>query len=246
MMKVLISALQDSVLFFTLLGTEVLIVSTLSLTALWLYFKRLKNTVIEEAGLQAEENFSSVESLNEINEVHLALIRDLEAKISALELEKIEFMSSDSYKNLEKEKKKIEELKILNQETTEKVQGLENKLLEYEVIKDEIALISQVKIENQNLKEAVSNLEAQISKLELENKTAPKQEILEQSSVDPIETDVQGIEASAANLEGTLEKIEEIANVPPITPVSDSGLEGLLNEIEALTAEKKELQRKKA
>lgn len=192
------SALQDSVMFLLLLGAQIIIVSSLAITALWLYFKRLKNQVIIETGL--EENASpsiAGQTLDEINNVHLAMIRDLEAKVVALDKEKLEIMNSVSYQELEAERQKTEQLKKLNDEVVQKIQGLEIKLLEYEVIKDEIGLVSQVKAENAKLKETISEMEKRMSKQEPQTN-------------------------------------------------QESGIEGLLTEIEALTAESQEPQRKKA
>lgn len=229
-MKLLISALQDSVMFLVLLGAQVIIVASLAMTALWLYFKRLKASVVEEAGLEAESSDDPVsQPLAEVNEIHLSLIRDLESKIAGLEKEKLELTSSSSSQDLEAEKQKTQELKKLNEEIVQKAQGLESKLLEYEVIKDEIGLLSTVKTENQKLKETVSELESQISKWQNEKSVEAKVEMKEEPKVDS-------------------PKVEEFQPINQIAAAADAdpGIEGLLNEIEALTSEKKELQRKKA
>jgi len=192
------SALQDSVMFLLLLGAQIIIVSSLAITALWLYFKRLKNKVITETGLEEEPSPSIAgQTLDEINDVHLAMIRDLEAKVAALDKEKLDMMNSASYQQLEAEKQKTEQLKKLNDEVVQKIQGLETRLLEYEVIKDEIGLFSQVKAENEKLKETIAEMEKRMSKQKIETNEEP-------------------------------------------------GIEGLLTEIEALTAESQEPQRKKA
>lgn len=222
MMKVLMSALQDSLTFLLLLGAQVIVVASLAVTALWLYFKRVRNQAIAEAGLEeesADKLPETSESLNSVNEVHLALIRDLEAKVSVLEKEKIEMASEPKEQILEEEKRKNLELTKINQQTSEKIKEMEGKLLEYEVIKHEIGLLAQVKLENEKLKSTVSELEQNLSNL---SKTKAPETLPETGPVEvfkPMET---------------------------IAATQDPGIEGLLSEIEALTSEKKELQRKKA
>ncbi|MCX6104072.1 MAG: hypothetical protein NT000_12560, partial [Proteobacteria bacterium] len=117
-MKFLSSTLYGSTLYLVLLLTQLFIISGLSLTALWFYFKRIRNaesseailpdygnevagrvteSVIENQNLFMKQDVALVNSdmpmgftdpLNKLSEVHLDLIKDLEAKVSNLEAEK--------------------------------------------------------------------------------------------------------------------------------------------------------------
>lgn len=214
-MKFLSAALQGSVVFLTLLISQVIIVTSLALTALWLYFKRLQRGA--EEGEHDNEGSSSGVS-NEF-------LRELQQKLVTLEKDKAEYLQSDSVQALNVEKAKTEELQKAHQGTLEKVQVLETKLLEYEVLKEEIALITQYKSENQKLKLEIEALQKQTvdntGKKNLENEL-PSEPV--KTSPEPEKT------VPTSNVENV---------VPEATVLTDPGLEGLLNEIEALTADKK-------
>ena len=222
MVKVLMSALQDSLTFLLLLGAQVIIVASLAVTALWLYFKRLKNQAVIEVGLEDDETQSSnvtTEPFDKIKEVHLALIRDLESKVVILEKEKLEMLNRPTEQNIDEEKRKNEELKKVNEQISERAREMESKLQEYDVIKHEIGLMAQIKTENEKLKQTLSELENKLAAITSEPKTSESSEI---------------------------EKVEVFKPMESVAATEDPGIEGLLNEIEALTSEKKELERKKA
>lgn len=216
-MKFLSVALQGSVLFLTLLISQVIIVTSLALTALWLYFKRLQRGPEEDDNENNNEGSSSGVS-NEF-------LRELQQKLVALEKEKAEYLQSDSVQALNVEKAKGEELQKAHQGTLEKVQVLETKLLEYEILKEEIALVTQYKSENQKLKLEIEALQKQA----VDN--AGKKNLENELPSEPVKTSPEP--------EKTLSAPRVETTVPEAAAIPDPGLEGLLNEIEALTADKK-------
>ena len=87
-MKFFAAALQGSTIFVTVLLIQVVIVASLALTALWLYFKRFQNVdeEIEESTQHSELLVSlnaaqqKTEELQKINRESLEKIQTLEAK----------------------------------------------------------------------------------------------------------------------------------------------------------------------
>ena len=145
----------------TVLLIQVVIVASLALTALWLYFKRFQN--VDE---EIEESTQHSELLVSLNAAQ----------------------------------QKTEELQKINRESLERIQTLEAKLSQYEVLKSEYEVLkeetkdlTQFKEENIQLKEKLTALESEVMK----NPTDP-------------------------------------------------GIESIISEIEALTAEKKEDIKKSA
>jgi DNA repair exonuclease SbcCD ATPase subunit len=253
-MKFLTSALHGSFLFFILLFTQVTIVSTLALSGLWLYFKRLKNSAYEEEATNessVEGNAELIAATNTAKETYLELIRNLEDKVAKLELEKKELSGSDALQELRAEKEKTAELQRVSDEVKGKVQELESKLLEYEILKEEIGELSAIKEENRTLKEDLTRLNEKIAQGQT---VAPsvQGELNPSKTIEPAPEKL--VEAEAPFVSQMTEvtsseaetKNNSVIALDTSAAQDDAGLEGLLSEIEALTSEKKELQRKKA
>ena len=228
-MKFFSAALQGSVLFVTLLVGQVVIVTSLALTALWLYFKRLQQRESEGAEElpKVQENSAGVSQ---------EFLSELQQKLVNLEKEKEAYLVSGSPKLLEDEKMKTEELQKLNQEASEKIKTLEMRISEYQILGQEIAQVTEYKKEIEKLKselEAVQkqNLDTSI-KIE-ENKVAST----DSNKVVELKQTIENPPDVSANTEGS----RAIS-----TGNEDPGLEGLLNEIEALTADKKNTMKKTA
>lgn len=123
----------------------ILIVTGLFLSLLWLIVKRTKeagNFAMATAGLAGETVTAPVDSiLPQIDSAELDSLQKenqkLKDKISVLE---------DDIKNSSGAGDRAKEL-------NEKVQYLESKLLEYEILQEEIGNLSSLKIENEQLKQ---------------------------------------------------------------------------------------------
>ena len=253
-MKFLTSALHGSFLFFILLFTQVIIVSTLALSGLWLYFKRLKNLASEEESTNessVEGNAELIAATHTAKETYLELIRNLEDKVAKLELEKKELSASDALQELRAEKEKTAELQRVSDEVKGKVQELESKLVEYEILKEEIGELSAIKEENRTLKEDLTRLNEKIAQGQ---SSAPSVQG-EPNPSKAIENAPEKLVAAEAPFVSQMTEVTSSEGEPKNNSVialdtsaaqDDAGLEGLLSEIEALTSEKKELQRKKA
>ncbi len=279
-MKFLSSTLYGSTLYLVLLLTQLFIISGLSLTALWFYFKRIRNaesseailpdygnevagrvteSVIENQNLFMKQDVALVNSdmpmgftdpLNKLSEVHLDLIKDLEAKVSNLEAEK---------KNLfGPEKIKMEELQKTNKETEEKIKSLEANLLEFDILKEEIGSLTQLKAENRSFKEEVVKIQEHTSQLESQTKLLEAKIELQRSVESELKSTInaQPLEVSAPQttqipMAPEMNIIPKgVENISPsevlIDASSEESLEELLNEIESLTSEKNGPIRKKA
>ncbi len=160
-MKFFAAALQGSTIFVTVLLIQVVIVASLALTALWLYFKRFQN--VDE---EIEESTQHSELLVSLNAAQ----------------------------------QKTEELQKINRESLEKIQTLEAKLSQYEVLKSEYEVLKEETKDLTQFKEENIRLKEKLTALESEGMKNP----------------------------------------------TDPGIESIISEIEALTAEKKEDIKKSA
>lgn len=237
-------------MFFVLLFTQVLIVSSLALTGLWLYFKRLKNSTSDEQ-VPNEGSAELLAAANTAKETYLEIIKNLEVKVTSLEVEANELRATDAMQQLNVEKGKTAELQKINDEVRGKIQELELKLLEYEVLRDEIGQISGIKAENIKLKEEASLLNEKLANLKNSNPSAQVETVptKAEESVPPKLVEAQApfvsdmSEVPSSQVE---QKNNSVVALDTSAVQDDAGLEGLLSEIEALTSEKNELQRKKA
>ncbi len=140
-------------MFFTLLVSQVIIVTSLALTALWLYLKRMRN----EDASEAEDSMGNSAGISK------EFLSELQQKIATLEKEKEAYLNSDSIQLLGAEKLRTEELQKINQVTEDKLKSLETRILDYEVLKDEIGQLTQYKKENEKLKLELELLQKQVS-----------------------------------------------------------------------------------
>ncbi|MBI3294005.1 MAG: hypothetical protein HYZ71_04670 [Deltaproteobacteria bacterium] len=125
-----------------LLIFEILLVAGLSLIALSLLVRRIKGRS------QPEETAPGV-SLDEVNTLR-EQIRSLET--TKAELEKAKSEAPDAP---ETDAKLVE----VNRTLTDKVKYLEAKLLEYEILQEEIGSLSTLKVENEKLRETLVALQ---------------------------------------------------------------------------------------
>jgi hypothetical protein len=262
-MKYLSTTLQGSVGFFLVLIVQVLIVAGLSLTALWLYFKRLKENATQEADLAALGG-SLMSQEAQATSVPLSSPDISRALPETAPPTLVSDSHSTQAPGVIGNESNLSELEKINLENIEKIKGLELKLLEFEVLKDEIGQISKLKAENASLKAETQQLKAQMEQ-SLEPATRESSEnrrndsqATESQTVAPTQT---GQGANVVSLDAAPAEISQespnahVVQTPPailnpeiVSPEAavDPHLEGLLNEIEALTAESKEPSRKKA
>jgi len=204
-MKFFTSALQGSVVFVTLLIGQTVIVASLALTALWLYFKRIQRENEEGAELQELDQ--------KMSGVPKEFVKELERKIVVLEEERAQYLQSDSVKALEAEKTKVQELEKVGQQSLQNVQKLEAQLLEFEVLKEEIGHLTQYKNEIQQLKdelkETTLKLNPSITVINKGSGTGDPTQI-SQGTLPSAEPDIKGllneIDALTAKNEETVKK----------------------------------------
>ncbi|MBM4304839.1 MAG: hypothetical protein FJ112_11000 [Deltaproteobacteria bacterium] len=204
-MKFFTSALQGSVVFVTLLIGQIVIVASLALTALWLYFKRIQRENEEGAELQELDQ--------KMSGISKEFVKELERKIVVLEEERAQYLQSDSVKALEAEKTKVQELEKVGQQSLQNVQKLEAQLLEFEVLKEEIGHLTQYKNEIQQLKdelkETTLKLNPSITVINKGSGTGDPAQI-SQGTLPSAEPDIKGllneIDALTAKNEETVKK----------------------------------------
>ncbi len=147
-MGIFIKVLQGSYAY--LLVLEILVVTTLFLTFLWMLVRRVKeagntmDTVLPMAAPGPEaRTFTQENSLAEMNDAQRTL-QELKTQVTALDTP--EAAPSD-------------ELSKLNDELRDKVKYLESKLLEYEILQEEIGTLSTLKAENEDLRQQLVGFE---------------------------------------------------------------------------------------
>jgi hypothetical protein len=140
-MEILASSLHG--MYAWILTALILIVSSLSLTLLWLIVRRT----------QLAEQGGSVEAIpvpvsNNVVNINSAEVKTLRARVEELEQENAQMKQmKEDYENLQ-----------------QKVKFLESKLLEYEILQEEIGTLSTLKVENEKLKKEIQQLQSEIEK----------------------------------------------------------------------------------
>lgn len=133
--------------FAYLLVFQILMVTGLTLTGIWLWIQRIKRTSILASKIVAGEVVMATEGSQSLEVVKEEIVTDfsmergkLETKIQELESSNLDLknglQSSDSLR--------------------EKVRFLESKLLEYEILQEEISTLRSLKQENEQLKAQIS------------------------------------------------------------------------------------------
>ncbi|MCX6103826.1 MAG: hypothetical protein NT000_11305, partial [Proteobacteria bacterium] len=152
----------------------------------------------------------------------------------------------------------MEELQKTNKETEEKIKSLEANLLEFDILKEEIGSLTQLKAENRSFKEEVVKIQEHTSQLESQTKLLEAKIELQRSVESELKSTInaQPLEVSAPQttqipMAPEMNIIPKgVENISPsevlIDASSEESLEELLNEIESLTSEKNGPIRKKA
>ena len=137
-MSGLTSVLQGS--YSYLLVFQIAVVTVLLLTLILLIARRIRYAEVA-ATPEHRENVASEAAL-QISEEQMKEIEALREKISEMERDNAD----------------VVQIKEKNKAYAEKVKYLEQRLLEYEILQEEIGTLSHLKTENENLKKRIQNM----------------------------------------------------------------------------------------
>lgn len=126
-----------------LLIFQIIIVVALVFSLLALIVRRMRGEQMAGASAGGEASAFDAE-LDALSKAQAEKIRELEAQVNEMG------DSSDV----------VNKLKEQNDQYSEKVKYLEQKLLEYEILQEEIGTLSQLKVENEKLKKRVLTMSA--------------------------------------------------------------------------------------
>ena len=248
-MNFLSNALHGSTTMVSLLIGQILVVSSLALMTIWLLVKRARFG--PPAGLEfAGAKFVGISSTivaspaTESNVVdQSALVLELEQRCAHLIAE------NQSFAGIKAEYTALQE----------KIKFLESKLLEYEILQEEIGTLSMLKLENEKLKKEISKLQEEVEKRVRANRIPPESPSHSKGEPEIEASEIKAeptllVQAEAENTEDieptagpapentaphstALYHEPKVGVIGPTAAVGAGGLDGLLNEIEALTAE---------
>lgn len=186
-----------------LLIFQILLVTALFLSFLWLVAQRIRRSAGSLIALSTENAaLTPPKTAGEMSELN-----ELKGRLSALQAE------NDKHRAASDENKSLRE----------KIRYLESKLLEYEILQEEIGTLSALKLENEKLKEEIVHLKPSVLKSRL---SAPRTVVeaappVPEVSSAPVETTEPSAELSPEPQE-TLAPFSESQSMP------DEGVEELL------------------
>ncbi len=127
---------------------------------------------------------------------------------------------------LEEDRKNLERLRADNTSLLEKIKFLEGKLLEYEILQEEIGSLSNLKVENEKLKKELLGLQKDIGKT-----GAQIEQLAQEVQVAPTTAPANPPEKSS---EPAMMQANAPADGTPGGPTEGPNLDNLLAEIDAL------------
>ncbi len=201
----------------------ILIVSGLFLSLLWLIVKRTKEAgsfafAGVSPGLSGQASVTApVDAM--MPQINSAELEGLQKENQRLK-EKIQVLEDD-IKNSDGAGDRAKEL-------NDKVQYLESKLLEYEILQEEIGNLSSLKIENEQLKQKLVESGISLSDTGSGVAAAPV--------APPLETEVVETPPPVATKPMVVNTSAHVANQPSVADAED--LDALLAEIDKLTGDK--------
>jgi hypothetical protein len=269
-MSLILKVMQGAYAY--LLIFQILVVTLLFLTLLWMLVRRIR--LAAEAGelptTSAPNATTGADTANLTGEVSKLLaesqqtVTALRAQISQLENQLLNSGSSTEAAAGAADPKLAENHQLLQ----EKVKYLEGKLLEYEILQEEIGTLSSLKIENEQLKAKVTKLEAgstpatssateaSAPAAPIEMPTAPtsvEEEDLKREPTFEAEALASVLETKPPEPAPTAPPVEPTPAAAPVfnltAPSLDSGaptlasLESLLHQIDELTKSPPEAQK---
>ncbi len=198
-----------------LLIFQIVIVTTLLLFLLWLIARRLRETGVPETGGGGGTTVVQDQTI-------VKLSREQAQKIEALERQVAELDQGSANLVQATEKSKASE---------DKVKYLEQKLLEYEILQEEISTLSVLKIENEKLKAQVIELGATPN---LRGGSSPPTHATapQKASASPLTSD-----ASTTGLK----PFEDLSDDKPASStgaLEQSEIDGLIAKIDSLSSKK--------